>query len=111
MEEQQYKENCGFRRLELCTWDIDKCNDIDCAMYPLEFTSKEIKSHMKQIKQELKDIETKIGKKNIKKMLKNPKNIDDDLKKYEKDIIRTLDLCKGYEYMQKAYIYCKRTRK
>lgn len=109
-----YKDNCGFRRLNCCSFKEPDCVPEKCDMYNLEFTSKAIKERKDYIeKRVLESQKDTLNMQKVKEMLKkesadkeNPEVIE-----YKKTLKEIADLSKGSQYLQKAYIYCKRTGK
>jgi len=58
----EYKENCGFRKLGCCLFNVEDCKGVDsgfvlfCEMYDLEFSAKSLKKEIKIVKDKIKKI-------------------------------------------------------
>lgn len=105
-----HKENCGFRKLGCCSFKEEDCNN-GCDMFNLPFTSKDIKQRMTEIKIQVEELQKEtLNTTKIKEMIlkeKEDKNSPEVLD-MKKKLALVVDLQKGYGYMNKAYIKCKR---
>jgi len=116
-----YKKDCGFMKLGCCTFKPEHCRPMEksdgglyCDLYDIQFTSKEILKEIKKIKKKIKSLTSEnIKLKKLKQMIKAEKKDKDDkdVLEYKKKLAEIKDLGKGMEYLDRAYKYCKRTRK
>lgn len=109
-----HKDNCGFRRSGCCTFKPEFCLPEKCDMYSIPFTSKDIKENMTKIKEQVLELQKDtLNVPKIKEMIlkeKEDKNSPEVLD-MKKKLALVVDLQKGYEYMNKAYIKAKREGK
>jgi hypothetical protein len=117
-----YKIKCGFMKLGCCTFKPEHCRtekgvegtELFCDLYEVEFTSKSVKKEMDRLKKEIK----KLGKENLNrseyKVIRKIEREDalrPEVKEYKKKLLKIKDLCKGLEYLERAYRHLKRSRK
>ena len=89
-----YKEKCGFMKIGCCTFKPEHCRPeedgkgtgVYCDLYNIGFTLKSVKKEMNRLKNEIDNL----PKENL------------QLSK-----VKVVDLSKGYEYLEKAYIHLK----
>jgi len=114
VEPKKRKKDCGFLKIGCCSFKPEDCNPEKCDMYNIEFTSRAIRKELKILKTKIKDLTKETLKlKQAKRMIKLEKIDKDDkkVKEYKQKLLLIKDWGKGMEYLDKAYRYCKRTRK
>lgn len=113
-DSKMYKEGCGFRKINVCSFKEEDCNPEKCDMYNLEFNSKSLIAERKKVEKELKLlIKDNISIKKTKQMIKLEKSDGqaEEIIQYKKNLNKIADLGKGVEYLNKAITYCKRIKK
>lgn len=97
-----YKENCGFRKIDLCKFHEEDCTPEKCDMHKIPFTAKAI---LKQA-----GIERKAVKKLTLTMIDMKKRGEHKVNKdkYEQMKQERNDKAYGMLKLSKAYMHCKR---
>lgn len=117
----EYKENCGFRKINCCTFKPEHCrakpdetDDTFCELYDIEFSSKSVKTEMKRVESVLKDLMNDtmdINKiKTVHELEKSDKN-HEMVVAWKKKMQRVNDLKIGVDYLKKAYRHLKWSRR
>lgn len=109
-----YKDNCGFKKLNCCSFKEEDFSPDKCDMFSIPFTSADIKLKKDELAKQLKELtEENLNMPKVKLMLKTEEKdkTNPEYLEFKKKLRQAVDLGKGYEYLTKAYTFCKRAGK
>ena len=100
-----YKDNCGFKKIKLCTFKEEDCKPEECDMFSIEFTSKGVLKTSKQLRKRIVELHKSMVK------MKKAGEHKTDAENYKATKKERNDLVSGMLKLSQAHMHCKRTGK